>query len=62
MRTEERLLDPQPRVVYPRLIEASGRCPPEDIGAAPGATPSSSMRSTTNLPFAPLAPFGRPNI
>jgi len=28
----ERLLDPQPGVVYPRLIEATGRCPPEDIG------------------------------
>src|SRR5208283_6014517 len=28
----ERLDDPQPGVLYPRLIEASGRCPPEDIG------------------------------
>jgi Plasmid pRiA4b ORF-3-like protein len=32
----ERLLDPQPGVVYPRLIEASGRCPPEDIGGTWG--------------------------
>ena len=28
----ERLIDPLPGVSYPRLIEASGRCPPEDVG------------------------------
>jgi hypothetical protein len=28
----ERLLDPEPGALYPRLIEASGRCPPEDVG------------------------------
>jgi len=28
----ERLVDPEPGVLYPRLIEASGRCPPEDVG------------------------------
>jgi hypothetical protein len=28
----ERLTDPEPAVLYPRLIEASGRCPPEDCG------------------------------
>jgi hypothetical protein len=28
----ERLLDPDHGVVYPRLIDATGRCPPEDIG------------------------------
>src|SRR5271166_2939652 len=28
----ERLIDPEPGILYPRLIEASGRCPPEDIG------------------------------
>jgi len=28
----ERLVDPQPGVLYPRLTEATGRCPPEDIG------------------------------
>lgn len=28
----ERLGDPEPGVAYPRLIEASGRCPPEDAG------------------------------
>lgn len=28
----ERLTDPLPDVSYPRLIEASGRCPPEDVG------------------------------
>jgi hypothetical protein len=28
----ERLLDPEPGIIYPRLIDAIGRCPPEDIG------------------------------
>jgi len=28
----ERLDDPIPGVLYPRLIEATGRCPPEDVG------------------------------
>src|SRR5271166_2834784 len=28
----ERLFDPEPGIAYPRLIEASGRCPPEDVG------------------------------
>ncbi|MBN9550803.1 MAG: plasmid pRiA4b ORF-3 family protein [Alphaproteobacteria bacterium] len=28
----ERLFDPLPGVSYPRLIEATGRCPPEDVG------------------------------
>jgi hypothetical protein len=28
----ERLAEPEPNVAYPRLIEAAGRCPPEDVG------------------------------
>ncbi|HET9902904.1 MAG TPA: plasmid pRiA4b ORF-3 family protein [Xanthobacteraceae bacterium] len=28
----ERLADPLPGVAYPRLTEAVGRCPPEDVG------------------------------
>ena len=28
----ERLVDPEPGVLYPRLIAVSGRCPPEDCG------------------------------
>jgi hypothetical protein len=28
----ERLTVPEPGIRYPRLIEASGRCPPEDVG------------------------------
>jgi len=28
----ESLFDPEPDNIYPRLIEASGRCPPEDCG------------------------------
>ena len=28
----ERLVDPEPGALYPRLIAASGRCPPEDVG------------------------------
>jgi hypothetical protein len=34
----ERLLDPEPGALYPRLIEASGRCPPEDVGGPWGYT------------------------
>ncbi len=32
----ERLANPEPNVAYPRLIEASGRCPPEDVGGSWG--------------------------
>ena len=32
----ERMTAPEPNVAYPRLIEASGRCPPEDVGGPPG--------------------------
>lgn len=28
----ERIAAPEPAAAYPRLIEAAGRCPPEDIG------------------------------
>lgn len=28
----ERLADAEPGVLYPRLIDAKGRCPPEDVG------------------------------
>lgn len=28
----ERLVGPAPATLYPRLIKASGRCPPEDVG------------------------------
>jgi Plasmid pRiA4b ORF-3-like protein len=28
----ERLIDSLPGIIYPRLIEAAGRCPPEDVG------------------------------
>jgi hypothetical protein len=28
----ERLIDPEPGALYPRLIAASRRCPPEDVG------------------------------
>jgi Plasmid pRiA4b ORF-3-like protein len=28
----EQLIDPEPGVLYPRLIAATGRCPPEDCG------------------------------
>jgi len=34
----ERLTDPAPDVLYPRLIEISGRCPPEDSGGPWGYT------------------------
>jgi Plasmid pRiA4b ORF-3-like protein len=32
----ERLIDPVPGIIYPRLIEAAGRCPPEDVGGPSG--------------------------
>ena len=28
----ERTTDPMPGIAYPRLVEAAGRCPPEDVG------------------------------
>ncbi len=28
----ERITDPMPGIAYPRLVEAAGRCPPEDVG------------------------------
>ncbi len=28
----ERIVDSEPGALYPRLIEAAGRCPPEDVG------------------------------
>lgn len=32
----ERLFDPEPGRQYPVLVEAKGRCPPEDVGGPPG--------------------------
>ena len=32
----ERLVDPVPGALYPRLLKALGRCPPEDVGGSPG--------------------------
>lgn len=32
----ERVLDAGPGALYPRLVDATGRCPPEDIGGPPG--------------------------
>ncbi len=32
----ERIADAVPGIVYPQLIEAVGRCPPEDVGGPPG--------------------------
>ena len=43
----ERLLDPEPSIVYPRLLEASGDAALPRTLAAPGATPSSWKPSTT---------------
>jgi hypothetical protein len=28
----ERIMDAVPGIAYPRLVEAAGRCPPEDVG------------------------------
>ena len=32
----EGLRDPVPGTLYPQLIKATGRCPPEDVGGPPG--------------------------
>jgi len=32
----ERVTDAVPGVIYPRLVEAVGRCPPEDVGGPGG--------------------------
>lgn len=32
----ERVLEATPGVTYPRLLKASGACPPEDVGGVPG--------------------------
>jgi hypothetical protein len=32
----ERISPAEPNVVYPRLLDAKGACPPEDIGGVPG--------------------------
>ncbi len=32
----ERITDAVPGLIYPRLIDASGRCPPEDVGGSWG--------------------------
>lgn len=48
----ERLIDPEPDVLYPRLIEVSGRCPPEDCGGPWGLcrTPRSHQGPHTRTP------------
>ena len=32
------MTDPVPEIAYPRLVEAAGRCPPEDVGGPWGYT------------------------
>jgi hypothetical protein len=47
----ERLLDPMPGTDYPALLEAKGRCPPEDVGGPFGyAVPHSHRRSKPCAP------------
>ncbi|HEX5863922.1 MAG TPA: hypothetical protein VF014_06645 [Casimicrobiaceae bacterium] len=48
----ERLSDPEPGLAYPRLIEATGRCPPEDVGGPCGYADlldGSAIRSTNAM-------------
>ena len=63
----ERLTDAVPGIIYPRLIEASGRCPPEDVGgpwgyreflqaiADPGHARHVEFREWIAEPFDPAA-------
>jgi hypothetical protein len=32
----ERIGEPDPQALYPQLVAATGRCPPEDVGGPPG--------------------------
>jgi hypothetical protein len=70
----EHLADPEPGVLYPRQIEVSGRCPPEDCGGPWGyaellepsripstnATPNSRNGSATTSIPTPTKPKGSP--
>jgi Plasmid pRiA4b ORF-3-like protein len=33
----ERIGEPDPQALYPQLVAAKGRCPPEDVGGPPGS-------------------------
>jgi hypothetical protein len=44
----ERLIEPVPGVAYPRLIEATGRCPPEDVGGPRGYAKSLEATADPN--------------
>jgi hypothetical protein len=49
----ERLVDPEPGVFYPRIIEVRGRCPPEDCGGPlvmPNWSTLSQIPSTNAMP------------
>jgi hypothetical protein len=68
----ERLLGPVPGIVYPQLIDAAGRCPPEDIGGPwgyaellealgdPRHEPKPAIGSKTALIPPSLMPIGLP--
>ena len=56
--TIERLADPEPGVLYPRLIEVSGRCPPEDCGGPWGYADSSKPSRTQSTNATPSSPNG----
>ena len=52
----ERITEAPPGVLYPRLLKASGACPPEDVGGAPsyGSSKPLPIRTTssTTISFA----------
>jgi Plasmid pRiA4b ORF-3-like protein len=73
----ERLADPEPATLYPRLIEASGRCPPKDVGGpwgyaefleaerppSTGVMTNSRAGSTKTNSILPRSiPIGSPNL
>jgi hypothetical protein len=43
----ERLIDPEPGMLYPRLIEAKGHCPPEDAWAMANSSRPSPIPATS---------------
>jgi hypothetical protein len=55
----EQLTDPEPGALYPRLIAATGRCPPEDCGGPWGYAGRLASAQPPRLPLTPPAERSR---
>ena len=58
-----RITDPVPGELYPRLIEVTGKCPPEDVGGFPGClrVPRCHGRSNFCIQSTIISQTGRVN-